>query len=57
MNNFIIMYYDLILNTELNKITLQLSNKARHPVINDFWKLPKWTKTLLKSKVNKIKDA
>ena len=41
MNNFIIMYYDLILNTELNKITLQLSNEARYPVINEFWKLPK----------------
>ena len=41
MNYFKIMYYDLFLNTELNKITLQLSNKARHAVINDFWKLPK----------------
>ena len=57
MNYFIIMHHNLLLNKELNKITLQLSNKARHPVINDFWKLPKWTKTLLKSKVNKIKDA
>ena len=41
MNYFIIMHHNLLLNKELNKITLQLSNKTRYSVINNFWKLPK----------------
>ena len=53
MNYFVVMHHNLLLNKELNEITLQLSNKARYSVINDFWKLLKWIKTLLKSKVNK----
>ena len=36
MNYFIIMHHNLLLNKELNEITLQLSNKARYSVINDF---------------------
>ena len=36
MNYFIIMHHNLLLNKELNKITLQLSNKTRYSVINDF---------------------
>ena len=35
------MHQNLLLNKELNKITLHLSIKARYSVMNDFWKLPK----------------
>ena len=41
MNYFITMHCNLFLNTELNKITLQLSNKASCHGVNDFGKLPK----------------
>ena len=47
MNYFITMHCNLLLNTELNKITLQLSNKAWCHGVNDFGKLPKWIKTFL----------
>ena len=49
MNYFITMHCNLLLNTELNKITLQLSNKAWCHGVNDFGKLPKWIKTFLKT--------
>ena len=49
MNYFITMHCNLLLNTELNKITLQPSNKAWCHGVNDFGKLPKWIKTFLKT--------
>ena len=49
MNYFVTMHCNLLLNTELNKITLQLSNKAWCHGVNDFGKLPKWIKTFLKT--------
>ena len=49
MNYFITMHCNLLLNTELNKIALQLSNKAWCHGVNDFGKLPKWIKTFLKT--------
>ena len=47
MNYFITMHCNLLLNTELNKITLQLSNKTWCHGVNDFGKLPRWIKTFL----------
>ena len=49
MNYFITMHCNLLLNTELNKITLQPSNKAWCHGVNDFGKLPKWIKTFFKT--------
>ena len=55
MNYFITMHCNLLLNTELNKITLQLSNKAWCHGVNDFGKLPKWIKTFLKTQSDQDK--
>ena len=49
MSYFITMHCNLLLNTELNKITLQPSNKALCHGVNNFGKLPKWIKTFLKT--------
>ena len=57
MNYFIIMYYDLFLNTELIRSYCSRHIRTWYQSIDDFEKLlKKLIKTFLKSKVNKIKD-